>query len=136
KRITGIRNDLLSEDLNDLSLGSGDMEVSGGANTWALMGFFGRVNYDYKSKYLLEINGRYDGTSKFPDGQRFGTFPSVSAGWRISEEAFFSPVKSVINELKRSEEHTSELQSRENLVCRLLLEKKKKYQRIPTKTHE
>lgn len=100
KRITGIRNDLLSEDLNDLSLGSGDMEVSGGANTWALMGFFGRVNYDYKSKYLLEINGRYDGTSKFPDGQRFGTFPSVSAGWRISEEAFFSPVKSVINELK------------------------------------
>jgi len=100
KRITGIRNDLLSEDLNDFNLGSGDMEVSGGANTWALMGFFGRINYDYKSKYLLEVNGRYDGTSKFPDGQRFGTFPSVSAGWRISEEPFFSPVKSVVNELK------------------------------------
>jgi TonB-linked SusC/RagA family outer membrane protein len=100
KRITGIRNDLLSEDLNDFNLGSGDMEVSGGANTWALMGFFGRVNYDYKSKYLVEINGRYDGTSKFPEDQRFGTFPSISAGWRISEEAFFSPLKAVVNELK------------------------------------
>jgi len=100
KRITSIRNDLLSEDLNDLNLGSGDMQVTGGANTWALMGFFARVNYDYKGKYLLELNGRYDGTSKFPEDQRFGTFPSVSAGWRISEEDFFSPAKEFFNEFK------------------------------------
>lgn len=100
KRITGIRFDLLSEDLNDLNLGSGAMEVTGGANTWALMGFFGRINYDYKDRYLFEVNGRYDGTSKFPAGQRFGFFPSVSAGWRISEEPFFSSLKNVINEFK------------------------------------
>lgn len=100
KRITGIRNDLLSEDLNDLNLGSGDMEVTGGANTWALQGFFGRINYDYQGKYLLEVNGRYDGTSKFPDDQRFGFFPSVSAGWRLSEENFFQPLKSTVSELK------------------------------------
>lgn len=100
KRITSSRNDLLSEDLNDLSLGSGDMEVSGGANTWALQGFFGRINYDFMGRYLLEVNGRYDGTSKFPEGQRFGFFPSVSAGWRISEEGFFKGLKPAVDEFK------------------------------------
>ncbi len=64
------------------------------------MGYFARVNYDYKGKYLFEANGRYDGTSRFPKGNRFGFFPSVSAGWRISEENFFEPVKEVVTDLK------------------------------------
>jgi TonB-linked SusC/RagA family outer membrane protein len=100
KRLYAQRKDLISDDLNDLNLGTGDMDVSGNANTWALQGFFGRLNYDYKGKYLLELNGRYDGTSRFPDGQRFGFFPSISGGWRVSEESFFEPIHAAINEFK------------------------------------
>jgi TonB-linked SusC/RagA family outer membrane protein len=52
------------------------------------------VNYDWKGRYLVELSGRYDGSSRFPKGQRWGFFPSASAGWRISEEPFFKPLKS------------------------------------------
>jgi TonB-linked SusC/RagA family outer membrane protein len=94
------RSNLLSEDLNNLDLGTGDMVVNGSAYEWALLGYFGRFNYDYKGKYLLEINGRYDGTSRFPSDKRFGFFPSISGGWRISEEAFFDPLKRIVSDLK------------------------------------
>lgn len=94
------RINLLSESLNELDLGTGDAQVGSNASEWGLLGFFGRINYDFKSKYLLEVNGRYDGSSRFPAGNRFGFFPSVSAGWRISEENFFQPVKSIISDLK------------------------------------
>ncbi len=107
KRWYSRRNDLLSEDLNDLTLGSGDMTVSGNANTWALMGIFGRFNYDFDGKYLLELNGRYDGSSRFPKGQRFGFFPSVSVGWRISQEDFFSNLKPLFSEFKIRASHGS-----------------------------
>ncbi len=100
KNLSGYRKELLSEDLNDFNLGSGDQQINGGASEWALLGVFSRINYDYKGKYLLELNGRYDGTSRFPAGDRFGFFPSVSAGWRLSQESFFEPLKNVINELK------------------------------------
>ena len=63
-------------------------------------GFFGRINYNYKDRLLLELNGRYDGSSKFPENNRWAFFPSASAGWRISEEPFFAPVKSVVNNAK------------------------------------
>lgn len=76
------------------------METAGGQSEYALLGFFGRINYDYKGKYLLELSGRYDGTSRFPRGQRFGFFPSASLGWRISEEAFWAPLKSWWNDAK------------------------------------
>jgi TonB-linked outer membrane protein, SusC/RagA family len=100
KLIRGERSDLLSEDLNDLNLGTGTNLASGGASEWALMGFFGRINYDFDGKYLLELNGRYDGTSRFPKGNRFGFFPSVAAGWRISSEKFFEPLAGVVSDLK------------------------------------
>lgn len=100
KTLRGVRTDLLSEDLNELDLGTGTHTAAGNASEWALMGFFGRLNYDFDGKYLLELNGRYDGTSRFPKGNRFGFFPSVSAGWRISNENFFEPVKDVISDLK------------------------------------
>lgn len=67
---------------------------------WALLSYFFRVNYSFNDRYLLEVNGRYDGTSRFKKGHRWGFFPSVSAGWRISEEHFFEPVKEVVNNLK------------------------------------
>ena len=63
-------------------------------------GFFGRINYNYKNRILLELNGRYDGSSKFPENNRWAFFPSASAGWRISEEPFFAPVKSIVNNAK------------------------------------
>ncbi|MFZ4262994.1 SusC/RagA family TonB-linked outer membrane protein [Sphingobacterium sp. HJSM2_6] len=98
--IGGTHTNLLSEDLNDFALGTGQPTLAGGANTWALQGFFGRVNYNYKGRYLLEVNGRYDGTSKFPSNQRYGFFPSFSAGWRIMEEPFLAAGKDIVNEAK------------------------------------
>ncbi|MCD8313993.1 MAG: TonB-dependent receptor, partial [Bacteroidales bacterium] len=70
------------------------------ATTWAVQGVFARINYDYKGKYLVELNGRYDGSSKYAKGDRWAFFPSVSAGWRMSEEPFFEPARPVLNNLK------------------------------------
>ena len=67
---------------------------------YAIAGLFGRINYDYKGKYLLELNGRYDGSSKFPASSQWAFFPSGSIGWRVSEENFMQGLKSVINNLK------------------------------------
>ncbi|WP_346237339.1 TonB-dependent receptor [Niabella insulamsoli] len=100
KRITGRNTDLLSVDLNDFNLGTGQPTLTGGADEWALMGYFARFNYDFRGKYLLEFNGRYDGSSRFPKESRFGFFPSVSGGWRVSEEQFWQSMKPIVNEFK------------------------------------
>ncbi len=95
---------LTTEYLNDLDLvglnpdGVAQYEASGGQSEYALLGFFGRINYDYKGRYLFEVSGRYDGTSKFAKGSRWGLFPSASLGWRISEENWFN--KKIVNNLK------------------------------------
>jgi TonB-dependent starch-binding outer membrane protein SusC len=73
---------------------------TGGADDYSLQGYFGRVSYDYEGKYLLAANIRRDGSSKFAPSKRWGTFPSVSAGWRISKEKFFDGVSDVISDLK------------------------------------
>ncbi len=97
---------LISDTLNDLKLegtaadGSVKRYIDGDQSEYALLGFFGRFNYDYKGRYLLEISGRYDGSSRFATGHRWGFFPSVSAGWRISEEPFFKPARPVVSNLK------------------------------------
>lgn len=97
---------LMSQTLNDLNLVGSDadgnprMETSGGQNEYALEGFFGRLNYDYKGRYLFEASGRYDGTSRFASSHRWGFFPSMSLGWRISEEKFFAPIKNTMNNFK------------------------------------
>ncbi len=67
---------------------------------WTVQGAFFRVNYDYLQRYLIEVNGRADGSSKYASGDRWGFFPSVSAGWRISEEPFFEPAKNAFDNLK------------------------------------
>src|SRR5690606_40064586 len=72
-------------------LGNGDGATAtsgGGANSWAMMSGYGRINYNFDEKYLLELNGRYDGSSRFIAKNRWGFFPSVSAGWVISAEDF------------------------------------------------
>lgn len=97
---------LIADNMSDLDLvgtnadGETVMLVSGGQSEYALLGFFGRVNYDYSGKYLFEVSGRYDGTSRFAAGHRWGLFPSASLGWRISEEPFFAPAKQLVDNLK------------------------------------
>lgn len=88
-------------DYSVLNAGSKEnMQNSGSASEWALQSFFGRLNYDYKSRYLFEANARYDGSSRFAPGHKYGFFPSFSAGWRISEESFMEAARSSINNLK------------------------------------
>ncbi len=85
-------------DLIDLDLTYGteasDFAISGGSGHSATAGFFGRVNYDYKNRYLIEGNLRYDGSTRFPAHKQWALFPSFSAGWRFSEESFFELVNS------------------------------------------
>jgi len=80
--------------------GEENQKAYGWASEWALQSLFGRVNYDYKGKYLFEANVRYDGSSRFAKGNRWGVFPSFSAGWRVSEELFWEPIRSVVDNLK------------------------------------
>lgn len=68
-------------------------KASQSISSYRTLGFFARLNYNFKGKYLVELSGRYDGSSRFPAGQRWGFFPSASAGWKISEEPFFKPLK-------------------------------------------
>ena len=77
-----------------------NMSASGNASEWALHSLFGRLNYNYKSKYLFEANARYDGSSRFAKGRKYGFFPSFSVGWRISEEDFMKDIHSTISNLK------------------------------------
>ena len=84
-RLLAERNGLIFEDAIDINLALGqDIVTEGGYEKWNILGGFSRINYSYKDKYLVEMNARYDGSSKFPAKSRFAFFPSVSAGWRIS----------------------------------------------------
>jgi len=74
--------------------------VLGNYDKWANIGFFGRLNYNYKERYLFEANLRYDGTSRFRADNRWATSPSVSAGWNIANESFWKPLENTINEFK------------------------------------
>ncbi|MEN6618472.1 MAG: TonB-dependent receptor [Rikenellaceae bacterium] len=95
------RDGLLFPDRPSFSLSSGsNYSTIDKISEWNISGVFFRVNYDYKSRYLAEINGRYDGSSKFPVNQRWGFFPSLSAAWRISQESFWSVSPEKISQLK------------------------------------
>jgi TonB-linked SusC/RagA family outer membrane protein len=95
---------LYAQGLNSMAPSTESIQVTQGvrtvndnATTWATAGLFGRFNYNYKEKYLLEINGRYDGSGRFSQGKRWGFFPSASAGWVISKESFWNGIKSVVD---------------------------------------
>lgn len=80
----------LSNDLDQLSFGGNDGQFSQGEGLeTARLNYYGRINYSYKYKYLVELLFRYDGSYLFPEGNRYGFFPGVSAGWVVSEEEFF-----------------------------------------------
>tara|TARA_R110000823_G_scaffold146592_3_gene276886 strand:+ start:3127 stop:6372 length:3246 start_codon:yes stop_codon:yes gene_type:complete len=84
------RNGFVDYGVYDIDLGATDQLVttSGGGNAWGFFGYIGRLNYDYKGKYLLEFQGRRDGSSRFADGAKWSNYGSVSGGWVISSEEF------------------------------------------------
>lgn len=95
------RDGLLVNDLSDFNLATGlNYKLTGGGSEWATAGIFYRANYSFKNKFLLELNGRYDGSSKFPESQAFGFFPSASAGWIISEEKFAQGARNWLDNFK------------------------------------
>ena len=95
------RKNFINNSSESLQLGSVDgLDNSSTDYDWGLMGVFGRINYDFNQKYLLEVNFREDGSSRLSPGKNWDFFPSVSAGWRVSEESFMDGLKSVVSELK------------------------------------
>ncbi|HEX5555113.1 MAG TPA: TonB-dependent receptor [Chitinophagaceae bacterium] len=87
------RDDYALPQYQELNAGSvANWQNGGTASEWALRSFFGRLDYDYKGKYLLEANLRRDGSSRFAEGNKYGIFPSFSAGWRLSEEPFLKGI--------------------------------------------
>lgn len=99
--LNGFRRDLEFEDYDYAYLNSatGNQEVAGGGDEFSLLSYFSKFNYVYNDKYLLSATLRYDGSSKFGENNKFGFFPAVSAGWRLSEEDFLSE-NSIISDLK------------------------------------
>jgi TonB-linked SusC/RagA family outer membrane protein len=94
------RIDLLSTATPSLATATGTMTTGESFSDYSILGYFARMNYYYKNKYLFEANARYDGSSKFPNVGRYGFFPSFSAGWIITEESFVKPVENIINFMK------------------------------------
>ncbi len=84
--------------LHTVSSGTSEPSASGFNYSAALISYLGRINYDYKGRYLLSLTGRIDGSSRFGSGHRWGTFPSASVAWRISQEKFFKA--DWVNDLK------------------------------------
>ncbi len=96
------RSQYFSEDPEYMWLNAGEInkDNSGYGSEWSLFSLFGRVNYDYKGKYLLEGTIRRDGSSRFGPNNRYGVFPAASVGWTISEENFMQGTKGWLNFLK------------------------------------
>ena len=90
RTIGALRTGVLDREKPTLNTSTGDSRATEGQyQHWSVAGFFGRINYNYKERYLLELNARYDGSSRFVDDKRWNMFPSISAGWNIAEEAFW-----------------------------------------------
>lgn len=99
------KNVLSDNDKPYLGLATGgadgtSMTITNTITKHATAGFFGRINYDYKGIYLLEVNGRYDGSSSFPANDQWAFFPSASVGYRFSEEAYFEKAKQYVSNAK------------------------------------
>lgn len=94
------KTNLLVQGVPSLQTSSGEASALESLQHWSTQGYFGRVNYDFDGRYLFEANVRRDGTSRFREGNRWGTFPSFSAGWNISNENFWQPVSKIMNVFK------------------------------------
>lgn len=95
------RQDFISTAIDEIFAGDINSATNDGkASEAARMNYFGRLDYDYEGKYLFQFNWRYDGSENFPAGKRFGFFPGVSVGWRVSEEKFWKENVSWMDYLK------------------------------------
>ena len=96
----GRKDDLITEKVPNIATATGKEYVDASLTHWATAGFFGRLNYDYKGRYLFEANIRYDGTSRFDRDKRWNWFPSFSAGWNIAQETFWESLLDYVNVFK------------------------------------
>ncbi len=94
------KNDLISDLKPSLGTATGKEFASGTLGHWATRSFFGRLNYNYKGKYLAEVSARRDGSSKFEEGYRWGTFPSGSIAYLVSKESFWENIEPYVSMLK------------------------------------
>ncbi len=100
------RFDLISNEIPSLGSATSDAVVGVGTGQWgqdrttSLVGMLGRVQYNYASRYMLSASLRRDGSSRFAKANRWGYFPSASAGWNVSEEEFWSPIRKAIDSFK------------------------------------
>lgn len=94
------RRGLINPDMGEISLATGDQYVTGDRDHWATLGFFGRINYIFKDKFLLEFNSRYDGSSRLSPDKKWGFFPSGSLGYILTEEPFMEGLKPTLSFLK------------------------------------
>lgn len=97
---SGQGDKLISSETPFLGQTTSEQKVSGGRAENSVAGFFARINYNYDDRYMVELNGRYDGSSRFIGDKRWGFFPSFSAGWNIAREAFFGDLSEAISTLK------------------------------------
>lgn len=97
---SGQGDKLISPETPFLGQTTAEQKVNGGRAENSVAGFFGRINYNYEDRYMVELNGRYDGSSRFIGDKRWGFFPSFSAGWNIAREAFFGDLANTISTLK------------------------------------
>lgn len=95
------RSGVITDEFPELGAATGlDIITKASLKDWATAGFFARLNYVYKERYLVEANVRYDGSSRFLRDQRWNVFPSFSLGWNIARESFMEPINSIIGTLK------------------------------------
>lgn len=99
--LEAVRKEFYNNDVQSIGQGSETSRDNDGLYAdWGLRSFFSRVTYNYDSRYYLEGNGRYDGSSRFTGDNVYSFFPSLSGAWRLSEETFWQPLKGVVNEFK------------------------------------
>lgn len=100
RTLQGTRDGIIVPSVPTLNTTDSEDRATGGYTHWSTAGFFGRLNYNYKNRYLLELNGRYDGTSRFLRNKRWNFFPSFSVGWNIARESFWEPLTAIANTVK------------------------------------
>ncbi len=100
RSLTATGDGLITPSVPTISTTTTNPRVGGGYAHWSTAGFFGRLNYNYKERYMVEANVRYDGTSRFVGDERWGVFPSFSLGWNIAREDFFTDFTDEVSTLK------------------------------------
>lgn len=101
RNLSAQRDNVITPDVPEIGASVGEDKINyAQVNDWATAGFFGRINYAYNDKYLVEVNVRYDGSSRFLRDQRWNLFPSFSLGWNAARESFFEPINNIVNTLK------------------------------------